>query len=74
MDLSDQVNTPMDQQAEPSETFETLCYKHITLSLLRNSESVREMLAMEVDLCFTKGHKRNYKRYASLAALKDFAD
>ena len=44
------------------ELVETLCYKHVTLILLRKPEAKRDLLAMEIDLRFTKGHKRNYKR------------
>jgi hypothetical protein len=47
---------------EPNEIIETLCYKHVTLVLLPNPDGERDILAMEVDLRFTKGHKRNYKR------------
>jgi hypothetical protein len=46
----------------PEEIFECLCYKHVTLVLLPNPDGERDILAMEVDLRFTKGHKRNYKR------------
>jgi hypothetical protein len=42
---------------------ECLCYKHITLILLPNLGGVRDILAMEVDLRFTKGHKRTFKRH-----------
>ena len=40
----------------------TLCYKHVTLILLRKPKAKRDLLAMEIDLRFTKGYKRNYKR------------
>lgn len=42
---------------------ECLCYKHITLILLPNPGGIRDILAIEVDLRFTKGHKRTFKRY-----------
>ena len=47
---------------DPDELVETLCYKHVTLILLRKPEAERDLLAMEIDLRFTKGHKRKYKR------------
>ena len=47
---------------DPNEVIEALCYKHITLILLPNPEGERDLLAMEIDLQFTKGHKRNPKR------------
>jgi hypothetical protein len=57
---------------EPNEIIETLCYKHVTLVLLPNPDGERDILAMEVDLQFTKGHKRNYKRYvASVLSLSN---
>ena len=46
------------------EIIECLCYKHVTLILLPNSDGDRDILAMEVDLRFTKGHKRTFKRCA----------
>ncbi len=46
------------------EIIECLCYKHVTLILLPNPDSDRDILAMEVDLRFTKGHKRTFKRCA----------
>ena len=39
---------------EPNEIIETLCYKHITLVLLPNPDGERDILAMEVDLQFTR--------------------
>jgi hypothetical protein len=44
------------------EIIECLCYKHVTLVLLPNPDGDRDILAMEVDLRFTKGHKRTFKR------------
>jgi hypothetical protein len=44
---------------------EYLCYKHVELVLLPNPDGERDILAMEIDLRFTKGHKRNFKRQAS---------
>jgi hypothetical protein len=57
----------MDLDAE--EVIECLCYKHVTLVLLPNPDGERDILAMEVDLRFTKGHKRNFKRYSFLFLL-----
>jgi hypothetical protein len=44
------------------ESFECLCYKHVTLLLVKSPESDRDLLVMEIDLEFTKGHKRTLKR------------
>ncbi|GME39976.1 hypothetical protein DM02DRAFT_395901 [Neofusicoccum parvum] len=57
-----------DQQTEsgadldPYEVIETLCYKHVTLILIPKRDDKRDMLAMEIDLRFVKGYKRNFKR------------
>lgn len=50
------------QENVGQENVETLCYKHVTLTLLPNPAGQRDLLAMEIDLRFTKGHKRNPKR------------
>ena len=47
---------------DPEEIMQCLCYKHIQLILLRNPEGERDVLAVEIDLRFTKGHKRKSKR------------
>jgi hypothetical protein len=41
---------------------ECLCYKHVTLVLLPNLAGIRDILAIEIDLRFTKGHKRTFKK------------
>ncbi|KAI9685459.1 MAG: hypothetical protein M1822_004590 [Bathelium mastoideum] len=46
----------------PNEAVETLCYKHVTLTLIPNPGGERDLLAMEIDPEFTKGARRNYKR------------
>jgi hypothetical protein len=58
-DVGDRMDLEPD---EINEIVETLCYKHVTLIFLPNPDCERDILAMEVDLQFTKGHKRNYKR------------
>lgn len=50
-------------ELDSNEVIETLCYKHVTLILIPKRDGVRDMLAMEIDLRFVKGHKRNFKRY-----------
>jgi hypothetical protein len=45
--------------------YECLRYKDITLVLHPNLDGERDILAMEVDLRFTKGHKRKFKRYVA---------
>jgi hypothetical protein len=44
--------------------YECLRYKDITLVLLLNPDNERDIIAIKVDLRFTKGHKRKYKRYS----------
>jgi hypothetical protein len=44
----------------------TLCYGDVTLLLLPNPDSIRDVLAMEVDIKHTKGHHKKPKRYANL--------
>lgn len=60
LDIEGNSEDAMDLNSE--EIVECLCYKHITLVLLLNPDGDRDILAMEVDLQFTKGHKRNFKR------------
>ena len=57
---------------DPEEIIECLCYKHITLILLPNPDSDRDVLAMVIDLQFTKGYKRNFKRCAVHARLPQY--
>jgi len=47
---------------EIEELVECLCYKHVTLVLLPNTKGGRDILAMEIELKFMKGHKRTFKR------------
>lgn len=44
------------------EIMQCLCYRHITMVLLPHPEGERDLLAVEIDLRFTKGHKRNARR------------
>lgn len=48
---------------EHVEALKTLCYEDVTLVLLPNSAGIRDILAMEVNLQYTKGHHRKPKRY-----------
>ena len=60
--FDDHVGDKMDLEPnEINEIIETLCYKHITLVLLPNPNGERDIFIIEVDLLFTKSHKRNYK-------------
>jgi hypothetical protein len=45
-----------------NEQARTLCYKDVTLFLLLNSNSIRDLLAMKVDIKHTKGHQKKSKR------------
>ena len=47
---------------DPEELLQCLCYKHTKLVLLPNPEGERDILTMEIDLRFTKGHRQNAKR------------
>ena len=47
----------------------TLCYGNVSLILLPNPGSIRDLLAMELDICHTKGHKRKPKRCVVLPTL-----
>jgi hypothetical protein len=49
------------------EIIECLCYKHITLVLLANPDGDCDILTLEVDLRFTKGRHRTFKRYVTCA-------
>jgi hypothetical protein len=44
------------------EILEYLYYEHITFVLLLNLNGERDLLAIEIDLRFTKGYKRNFKK------------
>lgn len=57
-DLEDYDMTSEDLE----EIFECLRYKDVMLILLPNSDGDWDIFAMEVNLRFTTGHKRNYKR------------
>jgi hypothetical protein len=45
-----------------NEQARTLCYNDVTLFLLPNLEKTRDLLAIEVDVKYTKGHQRKPKR------------
>lgn len=61
-DDKDVLEDLMDLDPEEfEELMELLCYKHITLVLLATKDD-QSIIAMEVDLQFTKGHKRRFKR------------
>ncbi len=44
------------------EPVKTLCYEDVSLLLLPNPTGTRDLLALEVDLRYTKGHQRQTKR------------
>jgi hypothetical protein len=44
------------------ELVKTLCYKNVNLLLLPNLTRTRNLLALEINLCYTKGHQRQAKR------------
>lgn len=51
-----------EEPLDPEEIMQCLCYKHIKLVLLPNPEGERDVLAVEIDLRFLKGHRWNAKR------------
>ena len=46
------------------EPVKTLCYEDVNLLLLPNPNGPRDLLALEIDLRYTKGHQRQTKRSA----------
>jgi hypothetical protein len=46
------------------EPVKTLCYEDVNLLLLPNPAGPRDLLALEIDLRYTKGHQRQTKRSA----------
>lgn len=58
MDVDDDPTGP----EEHVEALKTLCYEDVTLVLLPNPAGIRDILAMEVNLQYTKGHHRKPKR------------
>ncbi|KAF2228547.1 hypothetical protein EV356DRAFT_538004 [Viridothelium virens] len=59
---ADRSNIEGDESQIPTEVVHTLCYKHVTLTLLPNPGGERDLLAMELDLQFTKGWRQNHKQ------------
>lgn len=47
---------------EDVKALKTLCYKDVTLVLLPNLRGIRDILAIEVNLQYTKGHYKKPKR------------
>ena len=45
-----------------NELMKTLCYKDVCLFLLPNPDGIRDVLVMEIDLSYIKGHQRKPKR------------
>ena len=44
------------------EPAKTICYEDVNLLLLLNPTGIRNLLALEIDLWYTKGHQRQTKR------------
>jgi hypothetical protein len=47
---------------DEKEPVKTICYEDVKLLLLPNPTGTRDLLALEVDLRYTKGHQRQIKR------------
>jgi hypothetical protein len=45
-----------------NEQTKALCYGDVTLFLLPNPDSIRDLLGIGVDICHSKGHQRKPKR------------
>ncbi|KAH6666137.1 hypothetical protein B0J14DRAFT_643409 [Halenospora varia] len=58
MDVDDDPTNP----EEDVEALKTLCYEDVTLVLLPNPRGIRDILAIEVNLQYTKGHHKKPKR------------
>ena len=61
-EMDNQYNGISEGSEEKDEPIDTLCYKHVTLILIREPGAERDLIAMEIDLRFTKGYRRNSKR------------
>ncbi len=48
--------------SDGKELAKTVCYEDVNLLLLPNSAGTRDLLALEIDLRYTKGHQRQSKR------------
>jgi hypothetical protein len=48
--------------AKVGEAIKTLCYGDVIFVLLPNPTSIRDILAMKVNLQYTKGHHKKTKR------------
>jgi hypothetical protein len=60
-DEMDVDNIPMNPE-EDIEALKTLSYEDVTLVLLPSPNGIRDILAMEINLQYTKGHHRRPKR------------
>ena len=58
MDVDNEPTSP----EEDVEAIKTLCYEDVNLVLLPNPNGIRDILAMEVNLQYTKGHHKKPKR------------
>ena len=45
-----------------NKSMKRLCYRDVCLFLLPNPDGIRDVLVMEIDLSYTKGHQRKPKR------------
>jgi len=48
--------------SDGKELVKTVCYEDVNLLLLPNSAGTRDLLALKIDLRYTKGHQRQSKR------------
>lgn len=48
--------------SDEKELAKTVCYEDVNLLLLPNSAGTRDLLVLEIDLQYTKGHQRQSKR------------
>lgn len=61
-DEEDSVDEHSNSKAIDPESAKTICYEDVTLLILPNPKGERDLLAMEVNLQYTKGHQNRPKR------------
>jgi hypothetical protein len=63
-EMDDKIVKAFLGHSDSMEPVKTLCYKDVNLLLLPNPTRPRDLLALEIDLQYTKGHQRQTKRLA----------
>jgi hypothetical protein len=63
-EMDDKIVKAFLGHSDGMEPVKTLCYEDVNLLLLPNPTGPRDLLALEIDLRYTKGHQRQTKRSA----------